>query len=60
MNSVRHLQVTRKAAKLDALKQKTAEEITKSGAEHAPMAGLTPCRTWIAMILQHATYGVYE
>ena len=45
MNSVRHLQVTRKAAKLDVLKQKTAKEITKSGAEHAEMAGLTPCRT---------------
>ena len=34
MNSVRHLQVTCKAAKLDVLKQNTAEEITKNWAEH--------------------------
>lgn len=46
MNSVQHLQVTCKAAKLDVLKQKTAEEITKSGAEHRsngwadPMQGM--------------------
>ena len=45
-NSVRHLQVTRKTARLDVLKQKTAEEITKSGAEHRangwadPMQGI--------------------
>ena len=33
MGSVRHLQVTCKAAKLDALKQNTAEEITRTWAE---------------------------